>query len=124
MKGLALGTFPTLDGVVQAPGGSKEDTEGGFKHGGWQMPYFDADAGRIICESIATTDAQFLYQAPQTDGLRQAVAPVILKAMEPAAHVHLTLTSNPGNLSGPITPLGQEDRLSMPAQTGTTSLVV
>lgn len=33
--------FISLDGVVQAPGGPKEDTDGGFAHGGWSMKYFD-----------------------------------------------------------------------------------
>lgn len=33
--------FISLDGVVQAPGGPKEDTDGGFSHGGWSMKYFD-----------------------------------------------------------------------------------
>ncbi len=60
MKKLVVGTFLTLDGVMQAPGDSQEDTEGGFKHGGWQMPLFDADAGKIIGESIAATDALLL----------------------------------------------------------------
>jgi dihydrofolate reductase len=35
--------FISLDGVVQAPGGPKEDTDGGFKHGGWSMKYFDPE---------------------------------------------------------------------------------
>lgn len=35
--------FISLDGVVQAPGGPSEDTDGGFRHGGWSMKYFDPD---------------------------------------------------------------------------------
>ena len=60
MKRLVVGTFLTLDGVMQAPGDPQEDTEGGFKHGGWQIPYFDADAGKIMDEQIAATDALLL----------------------------------------------------------------
>ena len=33
--------FISLDGVVQAPGGPQEDTDGGFRHGGWSGKYFD-----------------------------------------------------------------------------------
>jgi len=48
----------SLDGVVQAPGGPDEDTEGGFAHGGWSAPYFDLDVmGPVINESMTTADA-------------------------------------------------------------------
>jgi len=50
--------FMSLDGVVQAPGGREEDTDGGFGHGGWSMPYFDVAAmGPVISEGLAGTDA-------------------------------------------------------------------
>jgi len=29
----------TLDGVMQAPGRSDEDSRGGFEHGGWAAPF-------------------------------------------------------------------------------------
>ena len=41
--GIVISDFMSLDGVVQAPGGREEDTDGGFSNGGWSVPYFDAD---------------------------------------------------------------------------------
>jgi dihydrofolate reductase len=55
---IILSDFISLDGVVQAPGGREEDTDGGFRHGGWSMPFFDAEAmGPVLGEVMAQTDA-------------------------------------------------------------------
>jgi dihydrofolate reductase len=52
MRKLVVGTFLTLDGIMQAPGGPDEDREGGFRHGGWLVPYFDDSIGEIMTEWI------------------------------------------------------------------------
>ena len=55
---IIISDFMSLDGVVQAPGGSEEDTEGGFAHGGWSMQYFDEAAmGPAIDETLESTEA-------------------------------------------------------------------
>ena len=51
-------TFMSLDGVVQAPGGPEEDTDGGFAHGGWSHPYFDPEVmGPMIAGGMDHTAA-------------------------------------------------------------------
>jgi len=55
---LVVTDFMSLDGVVQAPGGPEEDTDGGFAHGGWSMPFFDAETmGSAIGEAMNSTEA-------------------------------------------------------------------
>jgi dihydrofolate reductase len=55
---IILSDFMSLDGVVQAPGGREEDTDGGFAHGGWSHPYFDVEAmGSAFDEVMQKTDA-------------------------------------------------------------------
>jgi len=55
---IIVGDFMSLDGVVQAPGGAEEDTDGGFAHGGWSMPYFDLETmGPVIDETLDRTEA-------------------------------------------------------------------
>jgi dihydrofolate reductase len=41
MRKIIVGAQVSMDGVMQAPGGSWEDPTRGFKLGGWVMPYFD-----------------------------------------------------------------------------------
>src|SRR5258706_14333296 len=48
MRKIIVTTFITLDGVMQAPGGPKEDTSGGFKYGGWSANYWDGTMGAIM----------------------------------------------------------------------------
>jgi dihydrofolate reductase len=50
--------FISLDGVVQAPGGRGEDDDGGFRNGGWSVPFFDMDTmGPAIDEVMSGSDA-------------------------------------------------------------------
>ena len=41
MRKIVVGAFVSLDGVMQAPGGPEEDPIGGFRLGGWTVPYWD-----------------------------------------------------------------------------------
>jgi dihydrofolate reductase len=55
---IIVSDFMSLDGVVQAPGGREEDTDGGFAHGGWSLPFFDPDAmGPVIGAALERTEA-------------------------------------------------------------------
>ena len=52
MRNIVVGTFLTLDGVMQAPGGPEEDPTGGFVHGGWSVNYWDDLMGQYMGESM------------------------------------------------------------------------
>jgi dihydrofolate reductase len=55
---IIVSDFMSLDGVVQAPGGREEDTDGGFRHGGWSLPFFDPDTmGQVIGQALQSTEA-------------------------------------------------------------------
>lgn len=48
MRKLIVAAFISLDGVIQAPGGPEEDTSGGFRLGGWIVPYADDVTGQTV----------------------------------------------------------------------------
>ena len=60
MRKLIVAEFITLDGVIQAPGGADEDTEGGFVHGGWTHPYWHADIGAHFFQAMTEADTLLL----------------------------------------------------------------
>lgn len=60
MRQLIVAQFITLDGVIQAPGGPDEDTDGGFTHGGWTLPFWHDDIGAHFDQAMAQADALLL----------------------------------------------------------------
>lgn len=53
MRELAILTFQTLNGVMQAPKLPEEDCSGGFAHGGWADPYWDEVMALVGKEAMA-----------------------------------------------------------------------
>jgi len=60
MRKLIVSEFISMDGVIQAPGGKEEDTDGGFAHGGWTIPYWHDDIGASFGAMMQETDAFLL----------------------------------------------------------------
>ncbi|HUS26185.1 MAG TPA: dihydrofolate reductase family protein [Nevskiaceae bacterium] len=56
MRKIIVASFITLDGVMQAPGGPKEDTSGGFKYGGWTAPYDDEILNKTLARQMQPAD--------------------------------------------------------------------
>ena len=56
MRKIIVLSMVTLDGVMQAPGGPKEDTSGGFKYGGWVAPYSDKVYGKVVQKELEPAD--------------------------------------------------------------------
>ncbi|MEG3628747.1 dihydrofolate reductase family protein [Streptomyces poriticola] len=55
---IVITEFMSLDGVVQAPGGPEEDTDGGFAHGGWTQEFFDPEVvGGAFDAALLEADA-------------------------------------------------------------------
>lgn len=60
MRKLNVIEFVTLDGVMQAPGSSDEDREGGFEYGGWVIPHFDEQLGALMVGMVERAGALLL----------------------------------------------------------------
>lgn len=60
MRNIVVSEFISLDGVIQAPGGAEEDTDGGFAHGGWTFPYWHDDIGAHFEAAMQESDALLL----------------------------------------------------------------
>jgi dihydrofolate reductase len=60
MRKIVVHEFITLDGVIQAPGSPTEDTDGGFTHGGWTLPFWHDDIGGHFGVLFQDADALLL----------------------------------------------------------------
>jgi len=56
MRKIIVISMISLDGVLQAPGGQQEDTEGGFKYGGWSASYVDEVFNKVMMEELNPAD--------------------------------------------------------------------
>jgi dihydrofolate reductase len=55
---IVISEFISLDGVVQAPGGPDEDTDGRFAHGGWSHRFFDPEVvGGAFADAMSKAEA-------------------------------------------------------------------
>jgi dihydrofolate reductase len=57
---VTLTIFLSLDGVMQGPGSPTEDPSGGFKQGGWMVPYADEAMGQFVTDWFAAANAFLL----------------------------------------------------------------
>jgi dihydrofolate reductase len=90
MRKLVAGTFLTLDGVMQAPGGPDEDRDGGFQHGGWLVPYFDEIFSAVMTEWTKRADAFLLGRRTY-----EIFAGYWPKATDPADEIATALNTRP-----------------------------
>ena len=69
---IILTSFMSLDGVVQAPGGPEEDTDGGFAHGGWSHKYFDPETMGSAWDAVIRRSDALLFGRRTWQGMAAA----------------------------------------------------
>ena len=57
----------SMDGVIQAPGRSDEDTRGGFDRGGWAVPYNDEVMAQRLGEGMSSSGAMLFGRRTYQD---------------------------------------------------------
>jgi dihydrofolate reductase len=90
MRKLVVDTFTTLDGVMQAPGGPDEDRDGGFRHGGWLVPYFDEKFVEIMTDWTKRAGAFLLGRKTY-----EIFAGSWPKSTDPADEIAMALNTRP-----------------------------
>jgi dihydrofolate reductase len=90
MRKLVVGTFTTLDGVMQAPGGPDEDRDGGFQHGGWLVPYLDERFVEIMTDWTKRAGAFLLGRKTY-----EIFAGSWPKSTDPADEIAMALNTRP-----------------------------
>jgi dihydrofolate reductase len=60
MRSVIVQEWVSLDGVVQAPGSPNEDKSGGFRHGGWHLPYFDDMSRNWVLQNLTEAGGYLL----------------------------------------------------------------
>jgi dihydrofolate reductase len=119
MRILAVNTFMSLDGVMQAPGGPEEDPTGGFTLGGWAVNYFDEEmmkriAGAGPYELLLGRGTYEIFAAhwpydegPIADHLNRTRKHVASRTLERAEWSNSTIIT--GDLAEYVTRLKRED---------------
>jgi dihydrofolate reductase len=60
MRRVIVQAWTTVDRVAQAPGDPQEDTSGGFRHGGWSLPYFEEAAMKWVVDNLTAAGGLLL----------------------------------------------------------------
>ena len=60
MRRVIASEWMSLDGVAQSPAYADEDPSGGFRHGGWHLPYFDEASMKWVVENVTQAGGYLL----------------------------------------------------------------